>query len=371
MGKKQGRPPTHGLSNTPTYRSWRNAKQRCENPNAPQYKDYGGRGIECRITVQELVDEIGIRPDGTSLDRIGPDGHYEIGNIRWATPKQQASNRRPPRPPEYYKKQAIKRIEANHQDWNENARWWNLSIKLINYGKLADIERKELEGFCPECRLPRTSFDLDELRDWVQPWAGKVRLPSLIHPRHSVRICCGPVGGMRHQKEIERGLLTSLGQVPLSYNSDKSHRKVIKHFLRHYENRSKMGLCFSAQDFAPERLHAPHQSPERLLLALASRLHLRKKWNVRFMTMSELSTVIEFGSSDELTGTCLIVPDFHVSGPRGFGIAPWFVNRLVDLLKKRISDDNPTVIYAEVPGNLSEKIDHIINCHYLKMPREV
>lgn len=71
------------------------AKQRCTNPNNPQYRNYGARGIECRITYKELLAAIGPRPSSLySLDRIDNDGHYEASNLRWATHKQQMTNRR-------------------------------------------------------------------------------------------------------------------------------------------------------------------------------------------------------------------------------------------------------------------------------------
>lgn len=73
------------------------AKRRCLNPNCRAFKDYGGRGIEFRFnSYQEFLAEVGRKPTSLhTLDRINNDGHYEKGNLRWATRAEQARNRRP------------------------------------------------------------------------------------------------------------------------------------------------------------------------------------------------------------------------------------------------------------------------------------
>jgi hypothetical protein len=96
---------THGLSRrngktTPTYLAWANARNRCTRPNDPSYPNYGGRGIEHRFdSVADLVADIGERPSPElTLDRIDNDGHYEAGNVRWATRSEQSRNQRQRRP---------------------------------------------------------------------------------------------------------------------------------------------------------------------------------------------------------------------------------------------------------------------------------
>jgi hypothetical protein len=97
---------SHGESQhsnfTAEYRAWCAMKTRCTNRKTRLYHRYGGRGIR---VCQEWVDSyeaflahVGRRPSAKhSLDRIDNDGHYEPGNVRWATKKQQGRNRAPPR----------------------------------------------------------------------------------------------------------------------------------------------------------------------------------------------------------------------------------------------------------------------------------
>jgi hypothetical protein len=93
----------HNECNTPTYISHKSMLARCSNPNNPDYKNYGGRGIKVDKTFKTyngfrkyLIDSrIGLRPSlEFSLDRIDSNKNYEPDNIRWSTMKQQQNNRR-------------------------------------------------------------------------------------------------------------------------------------------------------------------------------------------------------------------------------------------------------------------------------------
>jgi hypothetical protein len=91
VGKRQ----QHGMSRTPEYRAFIDAKSRCTNPRVRSYTRYGARGISFLFTsFEQFFEEVGVRPEGMSLDRKDNNGNYEPGNVHWATSTEQARNKR-------------------------------------------------------------------------------------------------------------------------------------------------------------------------------------------------------------------------------------------------------------------------------------
>lgn len=85
------------LCKSPTYQSWQNMIQRVTNPGMCQYADYGGRGVtvcDKWRTFKGFLEDMGLRPNKTSIDRIDNEKGYGPDNCRWATRAEQGRNTR-------------------------------------------------------------------------------------------------------------------------------------------------------------------------------------------------------------------------------------------------------------------------------------
>lgn len=133
-----------------THQCWRDMQQRCYNPNNKKYPIYGGRGITISDrwleSYNNFLEDMGEKPEGYTIDRIDNSKGYSKENCRWATPKQQAYNRRTNRFVTY------KGQTKTLMEWCEELGW--------NHNKL----RKRLESMPLE-----KAFSLEDFSNQAVP----------------------------------------------------------------------------------------------------------------------------------------------------------------------------------------------------------
>lgn len=132
---------THGMEGTSEYNSYLSAKARCTAKTNRKYKNYGGRGIKFLFnSFEEFYAELGDKPEPKNLysvDRINNDGNYEVGNVRWATAKEQGRNHR------FNRRITINNTTKTLIEWCE---YFSINRSTVS-------TRLNTQGWCEECSL--------------------------------------------------------------------------------------------------------------------------------------------------------------------------------------------------------------------------
>jgi len=87
----------HGMRHTRVYSLWLLMKDRCNNPNGNEYKNYGGRGIRvCDEWAKDFMaffNDMGHPHSFESIERIDVNGNYEKANCKWLLKSLQGRNK--------------------------------------------------------------------------------------------------------------------------------------------------------------------------------------------------------------------------------------------------------------------------------------
>lgn len=106
---------------TRLYGIWRGFRQRCTNPKATGFADYGGRGITVHTDWNKFEGfkawaEANGYADDLSIERRNVNLNYDPRNCYWATNTVQACNKRK----RIGQKSQFIGVAPNHQNWQAN-----------------------------------------------------------------------------------------------------------------------------------------------------------------------------------------------------------------------------------------------------------
>lgn len=126
-------------NNPRIFKIWQGLRQRCNNPNDKDYKEYGGRGVSVCVEWDSAFEpflkwalENGYASN-LSIDRVDVNGNYCPENCRWATWTQQARNKR-------VQKRSTTGVKGVHEDRGRYRAVIYINKKRIDLGHYSTVE---------------------------------------------------------------------------------------------------------------------------------------------------------------------------------------------------------------------------------------
>jgi hypothetical protein len=345
-----------------------NARQRCTNPKNKDYKNYGAVGIKVLLSVDELIAAIGLPPLKTSLDRVDPHGHYEVGNVRWASTAVQAANKKSSPAGSIIPLATL--IAQQKQVLNEErcrqkiAKAWELLIKAFNRGKLGEHDISRLAELLDLNNSPHETFGS---REKIIAGVPRIifKLPSLTSPKGIVE-ARGPLKFASDDECAKRfmhhGLIFGFRDLESSANLPGLVRNEIIELL---ESGDRPGMTMVGR---PSDDDLTTGWFEVWMLALASRLPLFGVNTALYPALTCIELLKEFGGPhnwDEirhplLDARLLFIPDFQLDcGPWGY-LEPFRFGMLERLLQCRIDLGYKTVLGVQAPHKLTKPLKKIL-----------
>jgi len=349
-------------------KSLSNARQRCTNPKDKDYANYGAQGIKVLITLDGLIAAIGLPPLKASLDRVDPHGHYEAGNVRWASKAVQAANKKSSPAGSIAPLHTLiaqqKFIVEEEQRRFKVAEAWQLLSKAFNCGTSSEtanarlIELLEIKHSAREIFGSREMIVAGEKRTIF-------RFPALTFPQGIVD-ARGPLqpapDDERARKYLHHGLLFGLRDLESPTNIPDLLRTAINQLLH---NHDRPGLALVGRPSGGDLTSGWF---EIWMLAAASRLVTCDVRPAFFPAMTCVQLLKDIGGPSNwdqnhhplLDARLLFIPDFQLDcGPWGH-LSPHQFGMLERLLRYRTEMSQQTVVGVQAPHKLSVPLQKII-----------
>lgn len=340
-----------------------NARQRCTNPKNKDYANYGAQGIKVLLTLDELIDAIGLPHAKATLDRIDPTGHYELGNVRWASKAVQAANKKTSWAGGSLSLDVMilkqKKLLEQEQDRAKVASSWLTLLSVFNRGSLLPSEKEELSGnLCPSNALYATYGPKEVIVD--DETQIEIHLPALSLPNSLIPIRA-PMRPAPDPKIAKR--CTQHGRLFRLHDEEFSGR-IPETFRVALEQTALADCCGLTLVGRPTQHNMTTGWFEGWMLHAASRLPLYNINTAMFPILECLDRLTDIGgpakwdyeSDPVLDAKMLFIPDLQLDCGHWGELTTYQFGIINNLLKYRVGNGHKTVVGVQTPGKLSQPL---------------